>query len=182
MKRRGRTAKNENAEEPVAKKPAKTGPAKTDFSALPDYKVCERKTADGKEWNFKISSWNVAGLRSCAGKGFSDYVKHEDPDIFCMQETKCPDEKLPPEVKIAGYSKHFLAGSKPGYAGVAVYSKVKPIEVKFGLGNVVNAGQGLKNLSKRMKWDELFRNHLKELDAKKPVILTGDLNVAHNPI
>ncbi|XP_075226588.1 exodeoxyribonuclease-like isoform X2 [Lycorma delicatula] len=201
-KKRARDEKEKNVDEPATKE-MKT-PSTTDFSKT-DFDKCERTTEDGKTYNLKISSWNVAGLRACVKKGFADYIKHENADIYCLQETKCPDDKLPSDVKVPGYHRYFLSGDKAGYAGVAVYSKEKPLEVKYGIGKkeydvegrlitaeyekfyfvavyVVNAGQGLCNLNKRMEWDKTFREFLKDLDSKKPVILAGDLNVAHNPI
>uniref|UniRef100_A0A224XSV7 DNA-(apurinic or apyrimidinic site) endonuclease n=1 Tax=Panstrongylus lignarius TaxID=156445 RepID=A0A224XSV7_9HEMI len=166
---------------------------------------CNKTTKEGEKWNFKISSWNVAGLRAWLKKSGIDYVLKEDPDILCLQETKCPEKKLPSEAKLSGYHMYCCDSQKDGYAGVALYTKEKPLKVTYGLGMkehdsegraitaeyekfflvatyVPNAGQGLKTLPKRMKWDEDFRNYLKDLDSKKPVILCGDLNVAHNPI
>jgi len=166
---------------------------------------CSRTTADGDKWNYKISSWNVAGLRACVKKDGLKYIEKESPDIICLQETKCPEKKLPPEVKLPGYHTYGVSGEKDGYAGVALYSKEKPIEVKYGLniakhdneGRVItaeyekfyvvgtyvpNAGQGLKTLPKRLEWNKDFLKYLKDLDEKKPVILCGDLNVAHHEI
>ncbi|KAL1138788.1 hypothetical protein AAG570_008850 [Ranatra chinensis] len=166
---------------------------------------CDKTTNSGDKWNFKISTWNVAGLRAWVKKNGLDFLKHEKPDILCLQETKCSEKKLPPEVNTDGYHKYWLSGEREGYSGVALYSKEKPLNVKYGIGikehdsegrvitaeydkfylvtaYVPNAGQGLKTLPKRMKWDPDFRNYLKKLDKEKPVILCGDLNVAHNPI
>ncbi|XP_065226891.1 exodeoxyribonuclease [Planococcus citri] len=162
-------------------------------------------TADGKSSNFKIASWNVAGLRAWIKKNGLDYIKKEQADIVCLQETKCSESKLPPEAKVKGYHTYWCSGIKEGYAGVALYSKEKPLNVKYGLGKqeydsegrlitaeyekfyvvaiyVPNAGQGLKNLSKRMQWDIDFRNYLKSLDEKKPVLICGDMNVSHQAI
>ncbi|XP_073987152.1 recombination repair protein 1 isoform X2 [Rhodnius prolixus] len=166
---------------------------------------CGKTTKDGEKWNLKITSWNVAGLRAWLKKSGMDYVLKEDPDILCLQETKCPEKKLPSEAKLSGYHMYCCDSLKDGYAGVALYTKEKPLKVTYGLGikehdsegraitaeydkfflvatYVPNAGQGLKTLPKRMKWDEDFRKYLKDLDLKKPVILCGDLNVAHNPV
>lgn len=203
-KKRGRG--KEDTKEPEPKKQKADPPAKpdTDISKL-DFTKCDNQTADGKTWNFKISSWNVAGLRAWVRKNGVDYIKKELPDIITLQETKCPERKLPPEVKIPGYHTYWISGDKDGYAGVALYSKEKPLNISYGIGNkefdtdgrlitaeyekfylvaayVPNAGQGLKTLPKRMKWDKEFREYLKKLDSKKPVILAGDLNVAHNEI
>lgn len=219
-KKRGRPPKNAakveededdddaEEEEPLPKK-AKAGEkallnktesnyASIDFSS-------EAKTKDGKPWNFKISSWNVAGLKAWVKKNGMEYIKREDPDIICLQETKCSEKKLPPESKVEGYHAYWHSGEKEGYAGVAILSKIKPLDVKFGIekteldneGRVItaeyekfylvnvyvpNAGQGLKSLPRRLEWDPAFRAYLKSLDEKKPVILCGDLNVAHNEI
>lgn len=191
-------------------KKIKNGSAEDLNAKLPldeiDYS-CTKTNKLGAIANLKIASWNVAGLRACIKKEGLDYIKKESADIFCVQETKCDDSKLPPEAKMKfpEYKSYWLAGQKAGYAGVALYSKIKPIKVSYGIGNtefdmegrlitaeyekffvvavyVPNAGQGLKTLDKRMKWDKLFFEHLSKLDETKPVILVGDLNVAHNPI
>ncbi|XP_050520919.1 DNA-(apurinic or apyrimidinic site) endonuclease [Daktulosphaira vitifoliae] len=167
---------------------------------------CERKTSNDKTWNKKIVSWNVAGLRAWIKKDVIGYIKKEDPDILCLQETKCIEKQIPEEAKLEGYKFYLNTAEKAGYSGVALYSKEKPINVRMGKeikelndteGRVIeaeyekfilvgtyipNSGQGLKTLPKRMKWDEEFRNYLKKLDLKKPVILMGDLNVAHKEI
>lgn len=201
-KERGTKRKKEGKEEGPAKK-TKVELTKADLKDLNF--DCDKSTPSGEKWNFKITTWNVAGLRAWIKKGGIDYVKKEDPDILCLQETKCREDQVPTEAKVPGYHMHWVNGVKDGYAGVALYSKIKPISVVKGLNNkehdvegrvitaeyeqfylvttyVPNAGQGLKTLPKRLKWDEDFRNYLKELDAKKPVILCGDLNVAHTEI
>jgi AP endonuclease-1 len=165
----------------------------------------DKTTSDGKLWNLKISSWNVGGLKAWVKKNGVDYIKYENPDIFCLQETKCSEDKVPPEVKVDGYHTYWLSGEKDGYAGIGLYSKKEPIKVTYGVGNkefdsegrvitaeyenfylvavyVPNAGRGLVTLPKRMKWDPQLRNYVKELDSKKPVILSGDMNVSHQPI
>uniref|UniRef100_A0A1Q3F9T1 DNA repair nuclease/redox regulator APEX1 n=1 Tax=Culex tarsalis TaxID=7177 RepID=A0A1Q3F9T1_CULTA len=160
---------------------------------------------EGGEFNVKISSWNVAGLRSWVEKGCLEFLEHEAPDILCLQETKCTEDQLPEEARhIKGYHPYWLC--KPGgYAGVAIYSKKMPFNVSYGLGDaeqdedgrlltaeyekfylvcvyVPNAGRKLVTLPKRMRWDEKFHHYLRDLDAKKPVILCGDMNVAHGEI
>nr|CAD7578477.1 unnamed protein product [Timema californicum] len=160
---------------------------------------------NGKKWNLKISTWNVSGLRALIKKKGLEFLKHEDPDIFCMQEVKCSTKKLPPEAIVDGYHKFWLPADKEGYSGTALFSKQKPLNVTYGLNNkeydtegrvitaeyekyflvttyVPNAGRGLVTLPKRMKWDPVLRNYLKDLDTRKPVILCGDLNVAHEEI
>lgn len=166
----------------------------------------EAKTEDGKLWNFKIVSWNVDGLRAWLKKDGLSVFKAEDPDIVCLQETKCSEAKLPNEAKnVEGYKSYFMAAKTEGYSGVALYSKTEPISVTYGIGDethddegrciiaeydkfyvvtayVPNAGRKLVTLDKRMEWDPKFRKCLQDLDAKKPVIMCGDLNVSHKEI
>jgi len=196
--------KNEEAKpSPVAKKnKAATEWSNIDFSS-------KKKTGNGKDWNFKISSWNVDGLRACVSKGGAEFLKHESPDILCLQETKASEEKVPAEMKdLKDYPfKYWLAAEKDGYSSVGLISKTKPLSVQYGFDKkgevhnsegrmitaefetfylvtayVPNAGRGLVTLDKRMDWDPLFREHLTELDKVKPVIICGDLNVAHKEI
>uniref|UniRef100_A0A1B6DH11 DNA-(apurinic or apyrimidinic site) endonuclease n=1 Tax=Clastoptera arizonana TaxID=38151 RepID=A0A1B6DH11_9HEMI len=199
-KKRGRG----NNEKESASKKSKVESPVIDTEPV-DFSVCDKTTANGEKWNFKISSWNVAGIRAWVKKNGHKYINEENPDILCLQEVKCTKDMLPHEVKISGYTTYFLPAEKKGYSGVALYSKQKPLEVTYGLGKkeldnegrlitaeyekfylvatyVPNAGQGLKTLPKRMQWDKEFQLYLKKLDEKKPVILTGDLNVAHEPI
>lgn len=152
----------------------------------------------------KIVSWNVAGFNAILGKGFVDYVKNENPDVICIQETKiAPSAKL--EQLLPGYHGHFLGATQKGYSGVAVYCKEKPIAWVDGIGYpecddegraitieyadfyllntyIPNAGRKLATLPKRLEWDERFIAYVKGLEAKKPVIWCGDLNVAHAEI
>ncbi|XP_063239577.1 exodeoxyribonuclease isoform X2 [Bacillus rossius redtenbacheri] len=187
----------------AAKTDGKMNKTDSDFGAM-DFSS-RSETKDGKAWNMKISSWNVSGLRALIKKNGLDFLKHEDPDVFCMQETKCSTQKLPPEAIVDGYHKYWCAADKEGYSGTSVFSKAKPLSVAYGLGAkehdsegrlitaeydqfylvnvyVPNSGRGLVTLPKRMKWDEALRAHLRKLEAKKPVILCGDLNVAHEEI
>lgn len=150
----------------------------------------------------KFISWNVNGFRACLTKGFEDFFAQEDADIFCLQETKMqPDQAdFSPE----GYYKYFNSAVKKGYSGTAVYTKKEPISVTFGIhdkhcdeGRVItceyedfyfvccyvpNAQNELKRIDYRMEFEDDMRAYLMELDAKKPVVYTGDLNVAHNEI
>jgi len=166
----------------------------------------ESKSPDGKPWNFKITSWNINGIRAWLEKNGHSYLAEEKPDILCVQETKCSDDKLPEEMKkVEDYHAYWLSGDKDGYSGVGILSKKEPVSVKYGIdisehdteGRVItaeyeqfylvaayvpNAGRGLVRLEYRMKWDEDFRAYLKKLDSLKPVILCGDLNVAHEEI
>ena len=150
----------------------------------------------------KISSWNVAGLRACCKKGCFEYFIQEAPDIQCFQETKCTESQLP--VYLYDHS-YWLASKKAGYCGVGLCSKTKPLSIQYGIGDVdldeearlitaeyekfflvnayvPNSGEKLKTLQKRLKWDNLMREYLVDLDQVKPVIFCGDLNVAHNEI
>ncbi|XP_047546016.1 DNA-(apurinic or apyrimidinic site) endonuclease [Vanessa atalanta] len=192
---------DDKATEDIKKKPAKSA---TDYQSI-DFSN-HSKNSQGKEWNFKIASWNVDGIRAWMGKDGLEYLKYEKPDILCLQEVKCSQEKLPEEIKnVPGYHAYWLCSDKDGYAGVGIYTTKLAISVQYGLQNeeldsdgriitaeyeqfylictyVPNAGRKLVTLSKRLKWNEEFRNHVKSLDKKKPVIICGDMNVAHNEI
>ncbi|KZC09563.1 Recombination repair protein 1 [Dufourea novaeangliae] len=166
---------------------------------------CQKLNAEGKKYNLKISSWNVSGIRAVIKKNGIKYIEKEDADIVALQETKCDKDKLPDEVKLKGYHHYFLESKKPGYCGVALYSKEKPVDVKYGLSDpefddegrliiaeyqkfffinvyVPNAGQKLVTLPKRLQWNKVFKAYIKKLDEKKPVIICGDMNVAHQEI
>ena len=148
-------------------------------------------------------SWNVNGLRACEGKGFSDIFRTLNADFFCLQETKMQHGQL--DLQFEGYQSFWNYAEKKGYSGTAIFTKHQPLQVTYGLGvdehdhegrvitlempdfylvtvYVPNAQDGLKRLAYRMKWDEDFRTYLKALDATKPVIVCGDLNVAHQEI
>ena len=151
----------------------------------------------------KLISWNVNGLRACVKKGFLDYFNEMDADIFCVQETKLQEGQI--DLELEGYYDYWNYAEKKGYSGTAVFTKEKPISVKMGLGieehdnegrvitleydkfflvNVYtpNSQQKLARLEYRMSWEDVFRNYLKDLEKNKPVILCGDLNVAHKEI
>lgn len=151
----------------------------------------------------KLISWNVNGLRACMNKGFKDFMDSVDADIFCVQETKMQREQA--TFAFDGYEEYWNSAEKKGYSGTAVFSKTKPLSVSYGLGieehdkegrvitaefqdfylvNVYtpNAQRGLERLDYRMVWEDVFRRYVKELDEKKPVVICGDLNVAHNEI
>lgn len=151
----------------------------------------------------KLISWNVNGLRACVKKGFLDYFNEMDADIFCVQETKLQEGQI--DLELEGYYNYWNYAEKKGYSGTAVFTKEKPISVKMGLGieehdnegrvitleydkfflvNVYtpNSQQKLARLEYRMSWEDVFRNYLKDLEKNKPVILCGDLNVAHKEI
>ncbi|MBQ3421584.1 MAG: exodeoxyribonuclease III, partial [Romboutsia sp.] len=151
----------------------------------------------------KLISWNVNGLRACVKKGFLDFFNDVDADIFCVQETKLQEGQI--DLELPGYHGYWNYAEKKGYSGTAVFTKEVPLSVKRGMGigehdtegrvltlefdefylvNVYtpNSQQGLARLDYRMVWEDVFRNYLKDLEKNKPVILCGDLNVAHNEI
>ena len=151
----------------------------------------------------KFISWNVNGLRACVTKGFEDYFHAMDADAFCLQETKLQAGQI--DLNPPGYSQFWNYAEKKGYSGTAIFSKAEPLSVTYGVGvpeldtegrlitlefenfylvtcYTPNAQQGLARIDHRLRWDEAFRNYLKALDEKKPVIACGDLNVAHKEI
>ena len=151
----------------------------------------------------KFISWNVNGLRAVAGKGFADIFADLDADFFCLQETKLQAGQI--DMEFLGYRSYWNSADKKGYSGTAIYAKHEPLSVRYGIGidehdhegRVItlemddfflvccytpNSQDGLKRLDYRMTWEDDFRNYLKGLDQKKPVILCGDLNVAHEEI
>mgnify|MGYP000007025628 FL=1 len=152
----------------------------------------------------KCVSWNVNGLRACMKKGFMDFFQEVDADIFAIQETKMQQEQLEETMKPQGYHLYMNSAEKKGYSGTLVYTKKEPIQCIYGIegddtkeGRVItleyedfyfvcayvpNLKDGLTRLPFRVMWEDLLRNHLKKLDEKKPVIYTGDLNVAHEEI
>lgn len=152
----------------------------------------------------KIVSWNVNGLRACMTKGFADFFQEADADLFAIQETKMQPEQMSEEMKFAGYHLYMNSAEKKGYSGTLVYTKEEPISVTMDIegdmvkeGRVItleypefyfvcayvpNSKEGLARLSYRMEWEELLKKHLLILNKKKPVIYTGDLNVAHEEI
>ena len=151
----------------------------------------------------KLITWNVNGLRACINKGYMDYFMAEQPDICCIQETKMQPEQA--DFELEGYEIYWNSADKKGYSGTAVFSKIKAESVRINLdqpehgneGRVItldygdfylvnvyapNSQRGLMRLDYRMSWQDDFRLHLKSLDEKKPVIVCGDLNVAHQEI
>ncbi|MEG0145449.1 MAG: exodeoxyribonuclease III, partial [Clostridia bacterium] len=151
----------------------------------------------------KLISWNVNGLRACATKGFESSVEALDADVICLQETKMQPGQL--ELALPGYHQYFLGAVKKGYSGTAVLTRAEPISVCQGIGleahdqegrvltceypdfilvncYTPNAQNQLKRLAYRLEWEDAFRAYLMRLDARKPVILCGDLNVAHKEI
>lgn len=151
----------------------------------------------------KLISWNVNGLRAILNKGFEENFKNFNADIFCLQETKMQPEQL--DLNFESYEKYFNSAIKKGYSGTAIYTKIKPITVCYGIGleehdlegRVItlefenfylvncytpNSQKELARLEYRVKWETDFRNYLIKLDKIKPVILCGDLNVAHKEI
>ncbi len=151
----------------------------------------------------KLISWNVNGLRACQTKGFSETFKQLDADFFCLQETKMQKGQL--DLEFDGYESYWNYAEKKGYSGTAIYSRHTPISISYGLGieehdhegrvitlemqdfylitvYVPNSQDGLRRLDYRMQWEDAFRSYIKELDKRKPVIVCGDMNVAHKEI
>ena len=151
----------------------------------------------------KFISWNVNGLRACDGKGFRDIFRSLDADFFCLQETKMQEGQL--DIVFEGYESYWSYAEKKGYSGTAIFTKHTPLSVSYGLGieehdhegRVVtleypefyvvtvytpNSQDGLRRLDYRMTWDDAFRQYLQRLDAQKPVLVCGDMNVAHEEI
>ena len=151
----------------------------------------------------KLISWNVNGFRACLTKGFMDFFNDINADIFCLQETKM--QRGQAEFEPQGYYQFWNSAEKKGYSGTAVFTKIKPIADSYGIGTpehdnegrvitlefesfflvncyTPNSQRGLERLDYRMRWEQDFRSYLQKLDEKKPVILCGDLNVAHKEI
>lgn len=151
----------------------------------------------------KLISWNVNGLRACMGKGFLDFIASEQPDMLCLQETKMQPGQA--DVPLDGYREYWNSAEKKGYSGVALFTKSEPLSVVLGLGidehdhegRVItaeyedfylvtvytpNSQDELKRLDYRMTWEDAFRDYVCKLDEIKPVIICGDLNVAHKEI
>lgn len=150
----------------------------------------------------KFISWNVNGFRACLTKGFANFFEQADADIFCIQETKMQPEQA--DFSPEGYHCYFHSAEKKGYSGTAIFTKIEPISVTYGLngshldeGRVItceydsfyfvgcyvpNAQDGLKRIGYRIDFEDDMRDYLSELDKKKPVVYCGDLNVAHNEI
>ena len=151
----------------------------------------------------KLISWNVNGLRACVGKGFEDFFHQADADIFCLQETKLQSGQI--RLQTDGYHQFWNYAEKKGYSGTAVFSKEEPLSVSYGVGipeldtegrritleypdfylitcYTPNAQPELARIDHWLKWDSAFREKVSQLDARKPVILCGDLNVAHQEI
>lgn len=151
----------------------------------------------------KLISWNVNGIRACMGKGFLEFFQQADADIFCLQETKCQEGQV--RLDLPGYHQYWNYAEKKGYSGTAVFTRQEPLQVTYGIGidefdhegrvitlefdrfyvitvYVPNSQDGLKRLSWRMEWEDAFLDYIRGLDAKKPLIYCGDLNVAHQEI
>ena len=151
----------------------------------------------------KLISWNVNGLRACMNKGFQDFLANSEADIFCVQEKKI--QKGQAEFDFSGYEEYWNSAEKKGYSGTAIFTKIKPLSVSYDIGiaehdqegrvitaefddfylvNVYtpNSQRELARLDYRMQWEDAFRSYIKQLDEKKPVIICGDLNVAHKEI
>lgn len=151
----------------------------------------------------KLISWNVNGIRACLNKGFSDFFNSVDADIFCIQETKCQQDQV--KLDFAGYKSFWNSAEKKGYSGTAIFTKIEPLSVKYGIGieehdkegrvitlefenfymvNIYtpNSKRGLERLDYRQIWENEIKRYLLKLSTKKPVVMCGDLNVAHKEI
>ena len=151
----------------------------------------------------KLVSWNVNGIRACLDKGFLDVFADLDADFFCLQETKAQPEQV--SLNLPGYEQFWCSAEKKGYSGTAIFTKHPPLSVSYGIGvealdhegrlitleydscyvitcYTPNAQDGLKRIDHRMAWEDAFRSYLTDLSQKKPVIVCGDLNVAHEEI
>ncbi|MBQ8095787.1 MAG: exodeoxyribonuclease III [Prevotella sp.] len=151
----------------------------------------------------KLISWNVNGLRACEGKGFSDFFRQIDADFFCLQETKMQAGQL--DLLFPGYESYWNYADKKGYSGTAIFTRQQPLSVSYGMGidehdhegriitlemadfylvtvYTPNSQDELRRLDYRMQWEDAFRNYLLSLDERKPVIVCGDMNVAHEEI
>lgn len=157
----------------------------------------------GSDFALKLVSWNVNGLRACMAKGFADFLLAEDPDVICLQETKMQKEQA--DFDFPGYTEYWFSAEKKGYSGTAVFTKTEPLSVSYGIGlaevdaegRVIcaeypefylvtvytpNAQRELVRIDFRMAFEDAFRAYLEKLHEKKPVIVCGDMNVAHKMI
>ncbi len=151
----------------------------------------------------RLISWNVNGLRAAMQKGFADFFASADADVFCLQETKMQPDQL--EIHFDGYRQYWNSALKKGYSGTAAFSRVEPLSVSYDIGNEEHVGEGraitlefdgfylvtvyvpnaqekLARIDYRMSWEDAFRSYVLGLNAKKPVVICGDMNVAHNEI
>lgn len=161
--------------------------------------LCSRKGSSMT----KLISWNVNGLRACVGKGFLDFFRQIDADVFCIQESKLQEGQI--DLDLPGYYQYWNYAQKKGYSGTALFTKEEPLSVTCGIGHEAhdtegrvitaefgdyyvvtcytpNSQDGLARLDYRMEWEDVFLAYLKELEKKKPVVFCGDLNVAHKEI
>lgn len=151
----------------------------------------------------KLVSWNVAGFRACLKKGFGDFFSEVDADVVCLQEVKATKDQY--DFQPEGYKEYLYPAKRAGYSGTLIFSRVEPLEVTYGIGEekfdcegrcitlefqdfylvnfyVPNVKRTLERMGERMEWEELAKTYLKKLDAKKPVLVCGDFNVAHSEI
>ncbi|KAJ2637225.1 hypothetical protein GGF40_002504 [Coemansia sp. RSA 1286] len=198
----GEPAVDQQAAESVAKRVLVSKPVPNNTTMPTDYSFIAPTPANCH----KLVTYNVNSLSAASKKGFKEYLNAEDPDVICMQETKANQPMVfLVSKKTFPFQYWHCSKAKKGYSGTAVFSKIKPVQVKYGLGStglddegrtitlefgsfylvncyVPNAGEKLVRLDRRLKWDAAMREYLTELEKKKPVIYAGDLNVAHHPI
>lgn len=203
MPKRRREETDPSAGQPKAE-PAPPAEGGATFVDTPD----QLTTSDGQESCLKISSWNVDGLRAWVKKNGLEWVGLESPDVLCLQEIKCTEKQVPAAMKeMVDYPHQYWSSSKSkeGYSGVAILCKAEPLNVTYGIGveehdgegrlitvemekcfvvsvYVPNSGRGLVRLDYRQAWDGALRGYLEELQSRKPLVLCGDLNVAHDDI
>ncbi|XP_068280631.1 DNA repair nuclease/redox regulator APEX1 [Nyctibius grandis] len=183
---------------------APSAPSASQYEDPPERAV----TAGGRRCTLRVTSWNVDGLRAWVRKGGLEFIQQEAPDVLCLQETKCPAPAVPPPLRaLPGLPHQYWASpeGRPGYGGVGLLARHEPLSVTYGIGDeehdregrvvtaefpslyvvsayVPNAGRGLVRLEPRLRWDSAFLLYLTRLDARKPVALCGDLNVAHTAL
>lgn len=212
-KRKSDAAENVNSQDKKSTKLDDEKPKTNESIKSKELPQLKTTTTDDRDATVKIVTWNVSGLKACVKKSLVDYIKQEDADIVCLQETKCIEKEIPNEVKTLssekdsknGYHMYWCNGEKKGYAGVALWSKVKPISVVNGMGiaehdnegrtitaeydnfylvtvYVPNSQRKLARLDYRGTWENAVLDYLKKLKSSKPVVYCGDLNVAHEEI
>jgi len=161
-----------------------------------------KNSSNNKDWNMKLVTWNINGIRAWIEHGGLDYIQAEDPDIFCCQEVKCDKSKIPLQAELKGYHCYWLSGVKQGYSGTGIMTKIKPLSVRYEISEKYNTegrtiiaeyekfilvnsyvpNSGSSRLEYRVEWEYEFRKQLNEIEKTKPLIWCGDLNVAHNEI
>ena len=177
-------------------------PFKTGFRSFAPYPT-GGSGAEGWFVDMRLISWNVNGLRACRTKGFDDFFKKAGADVFCVQETKM--QRAQADIQFDGYTSYWNSAEKKGYSGTAVFTRVAPLTVQYDIGRpehtgegraitlefpdfylvnvyVPNSQRGLTRIDYRMEWEDAFRDYVMALDEEKPVVICGDMNVAHRAV